>query len=238
VFTGSESILVHLLPFLEQGALAEYVAANQPNWFQHKVSLFLCPLDPSASDGLSVGGYGASNITGNWQVFGWGNHDISTALAGVSAPEFKLKMMDGQRSFGRSFPDGTSNTLLFATRYARCFEIYSDTTPSGSTWGSTRFWNINSLNSWAPLFGVGNDEWSATPANFIPSPAGVGVTFQVAPSPPACRASYAQALTRAGLQAALADGSVRTISPLVSALTWRNALIPDDGNPLGTDWEP
>jgi hypothetical protein len=34
----------------------------------------------------------------------------------------------------------------------------------------------------------------------------------------------------------LGDGSVRMVSIGVSATTWLNACIPDDGAPLGGDW--
>jgi hypothetical protein len=34
----------------------------------------------------------------------------------------------------------------------------------------------------------------------------------------------------------LADGSVRTVSAKISKETWRNAMDPADGNPLGSDW--
>jgi hypothetical protein len=39
-----------------------------------------------------------------------------------------------------------------------------------------------------------------------------------------------------GLQAALADGSVRTISSSISQLTFNIALVPNDGLVLGSDW--
>ena len=34
----------------------------------------------------------------------------------------------------------------------------------------------------------------------------------------------------------LGDGSVRTISPGISTLTWTTACIPDSGLVLGSDW--
>jgi hypothetical protein len=34
----------------------------------------------------------------------------------------------------------------------------------------------------------------------------------------------------------LADGSVRRINASISQQTWTSALLPDDGNPLGSDW--
>jgi hypothetical protein len=68
------------------------------------------------------------------------------------------------------------------------------------------------------------------------------VTFQSQPAQPAaagavgCDPNYAQSFTAAGIQVALMDGSVRTVSPQVSGLTWRNALMPASGQALGPDW--
>jgi hypothetical protein len=38
------------------------------------------------------------------------------------------------------------------------------------------------------------------------------------------------------MNVALADGSVRFVSASVSQATWTNALLPNDGNVLGSDW--
>ena len=76
---------------------------------------------------------------------------------------------------------------------------------------------------------------SRLPGN-IPNAAGVGTTFQSLPQQSVCDTDYAQSLTPGSLQVALADGSVRTIDQSISPLTWRNALLPDDGQALGSDW--
>jgi hypothetical protein len=48
--------------------------------------------------------------------------------------------------------------------------------------------------------------------------------------------AYAQGYSTAGIQVALGDGSVRMVSPSISAKTWGQACHPSDGNILGTDW--
>jgi hypothetical protein len=40
----------------------------------------------------------------------------------------------------------------------------------------------------------------------------------------------------AGINAAMMDGSVRNVSGSISSQTWFNAITPDDGQVLGSDW--
>jgi hypothetical protein len=70
----------------------------------------------------------------------------------------------------------------------------------------------------------------------IPNASGVGTTFQVMPTVANCNPDYATAFFTSGVQVGMVDGSGRTVSPTVSGVTWRNALLPNDGFPLGSDW--
>jgi prepilin-type N-terminal cleavage/methylation domain-containing protein len=71
--------------------------------------------------------------------------------------------------------------------------------------------------------------YDPTTGNYVP--------FEQRPDPSNCL-SYqgAQATTSGGLQVALCDGSVRTLSPGISIDTWRAANTPSSGDVLGTDW--
>jgi hypothetical protein len=109
--------------------------------------------------------------------------------------------------------------------------------PLGSSWSLINF-PPNSVLTAGAFFAY------QTPSitGYVPNSSGVGVTFQTAPTHPpkpntvGCDPNYAQAFTPAGLQVSMADGSVRNVSPGVSGLTWRNALLPNDGQVLGNDW--
>jgi hypothetical protein len=46
----------------------------------------------------------------------------------------------------------------------------------------------------------------------------------------------AQSFTTDGIQARMADGMVRTISPNVSARTWNLLVQPNDGLEVPDDW--
>jgi hypothetical protein len=56
------------------------------------------------------------------------------------------------------------------------------------------------------------------------------------PRPNACDYRRLQALHNGVMVAGLADGSVRTVSASISALTWQRVCSPNDGLVLGGDW--
>ena len=72
---------------------------------------------------------------------------------------------------------------------------------------------------------------------------GVASKFQVMPEfkrdtgdSRTCDGNLAHAPRTAGILTALCDGSVRLVNNSVSGVTWWNAIRPDDGSVLGTDW--
>jgi prepilin-type N-terminal cleavage/methylation domain-containing protein len=224
---GFASMFGFLLPFLEQDAVARDLVANPTGdfWQTTVIPTYLAALDFTTTGGQGIGGFPVGNIVANFQVFG-----TPSAPGGFA--------MLGMRSIGGGFPDGTSNTILFATKYGRCGPVIpalGDTL--GSAWPLINFPPISAFTAGA-YFAY------QTPSvvGFVPDVNGVGVTFQVRPTQPpqpgtiGCDVNYAQAFTLSGLQVALADGSVRTVSGSISGLTWRSALLPDDGIPLGSDW--
>jgi hypothetical protein len=177
----------YLLPFVEQDNLYKnaqgYVWKN--NVMATPVPVFLNPNDPSAPPGLRYHDWLATtNYAANYMVFKKG---------GASIPA--------------SFPDGTSNTLVFTERYQLC-----NGTPCG--------WGYPALYSWAPVFAYYSYG-----------------KFQQQPAPEECNPALAQALDPAGVLAGLADGSARVVSNRISPRTWWLATDPADGEPLPADWE-
>jgi prepilin-type N-terminal cleavage/methylation domain-containing protein len=226
------AVLVHLLAYVEQNALQQQVviqgAGPGATWYTNPVSIYVSPLDPTGqADGMGPAGWGASTYAGNWQVFGPGlNAQPPYTYDSSGLP---TTLYTNNRNLSRGFPDGTSNTILFATRYSFC-----GTNGGGCLWAPVNLNPVfpNPTLTWGPFFAF----YTNTIGGFIPDAAGVGATFQVAPLQDLCVPDYAQSFTDGGLQVALADGSGRTISAAISGLTWRNALIPNDGQLLGPDW--
>jgi prepilin-type N-terminal cleavage/methylation domain-containing protein len=221
--TFEVSMFAHLLPYIEQDNLAKQGEANPTatGWAKTVVPTYLSPQDNTSSDGKGPGGYGAGNIAGNWQVFG----------------DPTKNAMEGRTRLPTDIPDGTSSTIFFATKYAHCGPVNPLVgEPLGSAWSLINY-PPNSVLTAGAYFG-----YAFGAVSYIPSTAGVGVTFQDQPFHPpqagkvSCDPNYTQSFSAGGILVALGDGSVRTVSPGISGLTWRNAVLPKDGQVLGSDW--
>jgi prepilin-type N-terminal cleavage/methylation domain-containing protein/prepilin-type processing-associated H-X9-DG protein len=110
--------------------------------------------------------------------------------------------------------DGTSNTIFFTDKVAK------------STYGNyvNNYWP-----DWGPI--ISSDEEG--------DPLGNAAMWQSVPSggtPANCDGGRASSPHSGVINAALADGSVRTVSLGVSPATWWAALTPQGGEILGNDW--
>jgi prepilin-type N-terminal cleavage/methylation domain-containing protein len=184
------TIHFYLLPFIEQDNLYKN-AANGPGfsvWVNNThtaiVKTFLCPNDNSTGNvPVYQGWLATTNYAANFMVFG---------LGGASIPA--------------SFPDGTSNTIVFAERYQLCNQ-----TPMG--------WAYSGEAEWAPIYAYSSN-----------------ARFQVQPAQENCNPALTQSIHNNGIQVALGDGSVRLLNESLTPITWYLATCPNDGMPLGDDW--
>jgi hypothetical protein len=212
----------YLLPFLEQDTLFKesysggfYNALNN-GVYTKPIRGFVCPSDPSVgSDGVVQDNLGQSNgagcIAGNAQVFG----KVNSGGVFIST--------DGHACIPKTFPDGTSNTILYAEKYARCTDaLYPE---GGSFWAYAGTGFVPPLH---PTFAISWNGHSIGPWS----------KFQYKPSPflGNCDPTLASTPHTGGIQVCLADASVRIISPAVTGATWWAACTPGWGEVLGNDW--
>jgi len=188
-------------------ATPQFGSLNTPA--ANTIKSYLCPSDannqpaPTWTNGWVVGNYAYNHDAfGNANDGGWDN-SINTRMPA-------------------SFPDGTSNTIGIAEKYA------NNCTAGGN--GNGTLWAHGSWNPWwEPRF----NSWAAR-TNTPP-----GNKFQVQPllkPTNTCNSVLAQSGHSAGMNVGLMDGSVRFISQSISLNTWAFATTPNGGDILGNDW--
>lgn len=240
----------HLLPYLDQGNLFNDSLGSVPfpspvgptavhypgnnGVYRQPVPVYLCPSDPSVAVGvLTIDGFsfGASSYAVN--AF------VSSRDPRTSAP---IDIPQGKARIPADFPDGTSNTILHAEKYARCS---SPTLPpllgdGGNAWA----YCTAALFPWLPEpmnppghayqtgFAIG-----ALAMRGAPNAIGPGSKFQARPAPYLGNCDPTRTSTpHEGMLVGLADGSVRTLNPSMSGETWWAAVTPKGSEVLGSDF--
>jgi prepilin-type N-terminal cleavage/methylation domain-containing protein len=216
-------VFFHLLPYLEQQSLYNrslrngYYMAENHGVSAVPISVYVCPSTPGVDAGCVKDNtgtlWGAASYGGNAQVF-----------CAVD-PDGTGQLVDPQGTLGLlGITDGTSNTILFAERYARCTNAVFD---QGGT-----FWAYAETGGLAqplhPLF--------AMSLNLYSSSVGPGSKFQNYPPVDNCDPTIAATPHTHGIHVCLADASVRTLAPTISGTTWWAACTPRSGDFLGDDW--
>jgi len=174
------------------------------------LSLFQCPSDPSLSGGYAanqVNAWSGSSYASNFLVFG--------AASGPS----KQGGTDWKAKYSMAnIPDGSSNTVFIAERYATC----------GSGGGNLIFWPGGDWgpSSWGVTFA--NSPWGGN-WNALPQ-------FQPNPYNTACDTYRASGPHSGIIVIGMGDGHVQTISQNVTLVGWQRAITPDDNQPLPSDW--
>jgi prepilin-type N-terminal cleavage/methylation domain-containing protein len=238
------------------------VNVSNNTWLrQTQISVYQCPSDPSIGNCIDWCN-GDASYAANFQVFGQSGVDMTN----LRADPFILEpFFDGKARIPATFTDGTSNTIVIAEKYSRC-EARVPGSPTGGggtrtpggTWWMRGVWHgFGSFSNGGPKGGDDSYPGDRLSAVFAggkgtdsvvwfdpPTARALGYTFQVQPKLPTtnfngggqCDKRLASAGHTAGMNVGLGDGSVRFLSQGVSPITFWNAVVPNDGNVLGSDW--
>jgi prepilin-type N-terminal cleavage/methylation domain-containing protein len=222
--TFNGTIQFHLLPFVEQEALhQEAVNAKSVSSAVKKatVPVYLCPSDPSTQPSTA---FGVGNYQPNQDSFG--------------------RATGGSMRIPASFPDGTSNTILFGERYANCqsstYPLATSISPecsAGSPGGGEWANDTRDFNYFERKWSQQTDP--VTGAALSPHVSCDTTTLKWQQQPDfmnGCNSYIYNSPHTNGMNVTLADASVHYLNPAMSATTWGNACNPSDGQELGNDW--
>jgi prepilin-type N-terminal cleavage/methylation domain-containing protein len=212
-----------LLPYCEQDNLFKTWTRDIPDagylgaQFVAVAPLHVCPSDPTANNGIATldGKTATSNYALNLVLFGAG---ATFDIKGQSSP-FRIG----------TIPDGVSNTIGL-TETSGSFPNYPATNPATGTPENFMSWPFPAYPNTMGPYWPNPDELAGQPnyAGNYPLP-----QIDVSPvkaDPTLCQSYHSV------MNLAMMDGSVRQITPTLTVTTWTNALTPDDGQDLGSDW--
>jgi prepilin-type N-terminal cleavage/methylation domain-containing protein/prepilin-type processing-associated H-X9-DG protein len=231
------TIFYWMLPYLEETAVFDkakkdgqmaVVAATVTGVATIPIRALLCPSDPTGaySSGLAQSNYGGAGewavscYAANYLVFG--NPNAGTTSTGSKQLQLRT---EGRASYGKTFVDGTSKTIMFAERYASCGntgdpEVYTQSCLWGDSWEQFR-----------PTFCVNDVTQLPYIKGYLKC-----LMFQDVPHwYQTCDSRRAQTPHSGMMQVCLADGSVRAISSSIADLIWQRACDPRDGEVIGDD---
>ncbi len=169
------SYWVLLAPYLEQSAVYDNVSTANDDWAKVRIKTYTSRNDPTTSDGVGIDGLPVGNYAANGHIFGL------PALGAKGVVDYAARL-------DRSFPDGTSNTLMFASKAGTCG-------PGGSVYAAL---NLKGYDAYTVTYG-------AFFGQKIPDANGVGVPFQAAPTASACDSDLPHTES-SGFKLAVKDG--------------------------------
>lgn len=239
----------YLLPYLEEGPLYERAWGSVPlatgattlyypgnnDVYSQPVPIFLCPSDPSVDPGGVVTvneiSWGASCYAVNGQAVT--KNDLNSDPPKGFGPQGKARI-------DVDFADGTSHTILYAEKYARCTSTRMSLAAGdgGSLWAYCASKDLNLPPPMNPPIKPFHASFAIIGYMGVPTAIGPESIFQVRPSPflGNCDPTRASTSHVGGIQVGLADGSVRNLAPGMSGDTWWAAVTPSENELMGSDW--
>jgi prepilin-type N-terminal cleavage/methylation domain-containing protein/prepilin-type processing-associated H-X9-DG protein len=222
--------------------------------------VLLCPADPSPGtdpNAPTVGhvyptsggqdSWSSTNYLANWNALCSG-----TVSQGFKSPSQQKT----------SIGDGLSNTILLAEAYSWCdgkgrtaYVAWHENDPTANVPNGGL--NVGGVHNFGLTNGLQNNQIKAgngpavivSAPNGYPNPNGNPLLifdFQVQPrtlpfaqcpaNATCCNNLTVQSGHSSGLNVALCDGSVRTLRADLDITTWQRLLLPNDGQPITTDW--
>jgi len=223
----------HLLPYVE----ADNV--YKANLHNAVVPAFQAPSDPYNADPAAK-----TNFAGNIRLFGYSTIGVNANSVAVVVPAAKISNNMSSNLTLPRIVDGTSNVIMLATTYADCSGLATSysAAPNNTALNAGSAGGVNPSGTVATprggFFGQGLHNVQASRST------SAGLMFQITPlnvnsTSFSCLSAVSlmpQAFGSGGLSTALADGTVKNISPTMTTTTFARAICPGDQQPLLSDW--
>ena len=218
-----------MLPHIEQQALYDsaqtegsvysYASGKLEGVCTELIPPYVCPSDSSHNNGFPRTTLGGAQ---DWAI---GCYAANYLVFGDPMATTKGLRLQGKPSLDRTFPDGTSSSIVFTEKYATC-QLYKEVEGLATLWA-------DSAGGWRPAFCV-NDSYQNpyTDDGYHPC-----LLFQDNPSwNVGCESERAQTPHPGGINGAFADGSVHVIVADVDQQIWICLCDPQDGTPFEAAW--
>ncbi|MFL5241215.1 MAG: DUF1559 domain-containing protein [Gemmataceae bacterium] len=245
------SVFFHILPYIEQDNLykASYGPAAFTTWdgmrtasgyncwnvSADRVKPYECPSDPTLRGGLAASNDAVTSYAYNHKVF-----DVreGTAHSSEPYPPGTAGYWGRRARFPATFQDGTSNTIMFAEKYANPYDDWGYQYSDGShTWDHVG-WNGNTWIEWAPKFAA---DVTGPASKFLsqPTPLYCQLTLVVPETGFQGQSDICSVMATSphpSINVGMGDGSVRNVSATITGVTWWAAVTPAGGEVLQSDW--
>ena len=225
------------------------------------IPVYLSPLDPTVSgDGISTdwGNRAQVSYSANWHAFG-GGWDEDWQVGGkarisASFPDGTSNVIAFMERYAKCGP-GTANdwnSYIYVSRiWGEDGEPLSgpiSTCYQNTSWEAPTFWmdvpNSPCQTGHGYHPGGGKPPPKDYPINLSnatvngvpPGGSFYMKAIQATPTQQQCDPTRLQAMSPGGMLVVMMDGSVRSVSTSMSTATLARAIVPNDGLPLGDDW--
>jgi len=228
------------------------------------IQVYISPLDPTVTaSGISTdwGNRGMASYHSNWHAFqgSWGEDWQIAGKARIPAtfPDGTSNVVAFMERYAQCGPGTTADWNSY--RYVS--HIWGEDSDGGcfacpgpvaeyygclGAYQSPAWWM--SIGQGGGTFGVKYAGPGQAPADYPinlsnivvngvpPGGSRYQTAIQVTPTQQQCDPTRLQAMTAGGMLVVMMDGSVRSIAPSVSTATIARVMTPNDGLPLGSDW--
>lgn len=232
--------MVWILPNVEQQAMfnnLQQAYASGPSTYSQvitnissEIKVYQCPSDATLKSATTAIPNSTSasfaSYAANAQVFG-------TILTKPGAPAVLSFKWQGGTHIPTDVPDGLSNTIFWTEKVAFCSNNGSNV--GGTLWAANNYAPGSPTVPWMPFVGTNLSQYSQPVSNISQSP-NIVPFFNVT-NPLACLHHSIPSSSHTGVMlVGLGDGSVHSVNNGISQITFNQAMVPNDGTSLGSDW--